>query len=63
MIKISKGESKSKCKRGGEREEEKGGEFVDVNVNAAELVKEESWKSSFLFSFQTMSFNHTLNFL
>jgi len=35
--------------RGGEREEEKWGEFV--NVNAAELVKEESWKSGFLFFF------------
>ena len=31
--------------RGGEREEEKWGEFV--NVNAAELVKEESKKKRF----------------
>jgi len=37
--------------RGGERKGEKWGEFVDVNVNAAELVKEESWKSGFLFFF------------
>ena len=52
MIKISKGESKSKCKSGEERgREKKWGEFVNVNVNAAELVKEESWKSGFLFFF------------
>ena len=37
--------------RGGERKREKWGEFVNVNVNAAELVKEESWKSVFLFFF------------
>jgi len=50
MIKISKDESKSKCKSGEERgREKKWGEFV--NVNAAELVKEESWKSGFLFFF------------
>ena len=43
MIKISKGESKSKCKGGEERgKEKKWSEFV--NVNAAELVKEESKK-------------------
>jgi len=46
MIKISKGESKSKCKSGEERgREKKWGEFV--NVNAAELVKEESKKKWF----------------
>ncbi len=48
MIKISKGESKSKCKSGEERgREKKWGEFVNVNVNAAELVKEESKKKWF----------------
>ena len=33
--------------RGGERKGEKWGEFVNVNVNAAELVKEESKKKWF----------------
>ena len=52
MIKISKGESKSKCKSGeGRGRGKKWGEFVNVNVNAAELVKEENWKSGFLFFF------------